>query len=80
MARLEGHHAPFSTAADRKRLIGRRVRYLRHCDIDKTGRGYFFPRSGNVTDARGTQIILGDGNSVSRGDLVELVDDGEALE
>ena len=73
MTYLEGTHAPFKTAADRKKLIGYNIRYLRRCDIDRSGRGYFFPRFDHVVNASGVQIILESGNSIDRGDLVELV-------
>lgn len=46
---LDGENlAPLTTARARA-LIGKRVVYLRPQDIDRSGRGYFFPRSGTVT-------------------------------
>lgn len=69
---FDGETAPFRTAADRKALVGKHIRYVRHCDIDKTGRGYFFPRIDTVVEATGTNLIFDNGSSVARGDLVEV--------
>ncbi len=73
MNRLEGEQAAFQTAEDRKKLVGKVIKYLRQCDIDKSGRGYFFPRVDVVIDAKGRQLILSNWDSLSAGDLVELV-------
>ena len=70
---LDGERVPFRTAAERKALIGKRIKYLRHCDIDRSGRGYFFPRVGIVIDAQGRQLIFDCGNSVAASDLAEVV-------
>jgi hypothetical protein len=70
---LEGNQVPFRTAQDRKNLVGKAIRYLRDCDIDKSGRGMFFPRVDVVTDAKGKQIFLENGNTVPAGDLIEVV-------
>ena len=69
---LDGEAAPFRTAADRKKLIGKCIQYLRYCDIDRSGRGLIFPRVDWVTDAKGVQLIFSNGSSVSRGELVEI--------
>lgn len=37
-----------TTAKEARALIGKRVEYLRECDIDKTGRGYVFPKRGTI--------------------------------
>jgi hypothetical protein len=34
---------------DLKKYLGKKVVYLRNMDIDKSGRGYFFPRYGTIT-------------------------------
>lgn len=73
MALLEGEQAPFRTAENRRALVGKAIRYLRDCDIDKSGRGYFFPRFDIVAEARGRQLIFENGNSVSARDLREVV-------
>lgn len=69
---FEGETAPFYSIAQRRRLVGKTIRYLRDCDIDKSGRGYLFPKVGHVVEAYGVQLILEGGNSVVRGDLVEV--------
>jgi hypothetical protein len=70
---LEGTDLPFRTAAERKALVGKAIRYLRHCDIDRSGRGYIFPRYGVVVGAYRTNLEMDNGTTVSRADLVELV-------
>ena len=37
-----------STAAEARKLIGKRVEYLQERDIDKSGRGMIFPRRGTI--------------------------------
>jgi hypothetical protein len=69
---LDGPRVPFQTAADRKALVGKTIRYLRPCDIDRSGRGYFFPRVATVVEAKGVQLIFENGDSVARGDLAEV--------
>lgn len=49
--------APRTTAAARS-LIGKKVKYLTEADIDKTGRGYFFPRVGVVVDVHRNEIAI----------------------
>ena len=73
MQRLEGDLAPIRTAADRKKLVGKYIRYLRDCDIDKSGRGYFFPRFDGVLQASGRLLHLTNGDSLKAGDLREVV-------
>lgn len=69
---LDGPIVPFRTAADRKALVGKTIRYLRRSDIDRSGRGYFFPRVGKVVEAKGVRLVFDNWNSVERGDLVEV--------
>ena len=73
MPHLDGTRLPYGTAAERKALVGKAVRYLRHCDIDRSGRGYIFPRTGVVVDAYRTNLEMDNGTTVSRSELVELV-------
>lgn len=73
MPLLDGKLAPFRTAADRKKLIGCTIRYLRSCDIDRSGRRYIFPRVDLVTESKGRNLFLEDGNCLAAGDLVEVV-------
>lgn len=73
MRYLDGDQAPFKTIADRKKLVGKNVRYLRKGDIDRSGRGYFFPKSGYVVGAKGNNIEFECYNDVSKSDIVEIV-------
>lgn len=58
-------------AGEAKKLIGKRVQYLQKRDIDQSGRGYFFPRTGDVVQAIGRNIEIG-GSWISLADLVEM--------
>lgn len=73
MRRLEGTLARFRSASERRMLVGKTIKYLRHCDIDKSGRGYFFPRVDVVIEAKGRDLIFENGSSASVSDLVEVV-------
>lgn len=68
---LEGDNVKPNTKAEADALKSKFVRYLRECDIDKSGRGYYFPRSGIVEGAVGREIII-DGSYISRSSLREL--------
>lgn len=46
------------TVSEARALIGKRVEYLRSLDVDRSGRGYIFPRRGTVDDARGRNISI----------------------
>jgi hypothetical protein len=59
------------TAAQARTLIGRHVEYLRNRDIDRSGRGYYFPQSGVVNSVRGRNIEI-DGNWVHFSELAEM--------
>lgn len=59
MALLEGSSVLPLTAKKARALIGKQVTYLRRCDIDRSGRGYFFPQSGEVFDQIGRNIAIG---------------------
>jgi len=69
---LNGPSVPFRTKADRKALVGKMIKYLRRCDIDRSGRGYFFPRVDFVEREIGRELIFSNGNTVLAGDLVEI--------
>lgn len=56
---LEGNNIAPATASEARTLIGKRVEYLREVDIDKSGRGYYWPRKGEVTDVCGRNIEVG---------------------
>lgn len=77
MQRLTGKNiAPLSTA-DAKKLIGKRITYLRECDIDRSGRGYFFPRSGIVAGVFRRNLAIDDPSNFigSLSSFVEVVVD-----
>ena len=71
---LDGTTLPFQTAADRKALVGKTIRYLRLCDIDRSGRGYIFPRVNTVVEAKGIYLIMDNGDAAGRSELVEIVE------
>lgn len=58
--RLHGVSVLPKGAKSARALIGKRVTYLRHRDIDKSGRGYFFPQHGTVKSVHGRNIEVGD--------------------
>lgn len=66
-----------STQEGRASLVGKHVQYLREVDIDKSGRGYFFPRAGIVAgfSKRGVEIAIDDpmNYTIVRSDLREMV-------
>lgn len=72
MSLLEGETLLPLRAKAARGLIGKRVRYLRRQDIDRSGRGYFFPRSGLVESVLGRNIEI-DGDYVHFSELVEMV-------
>jgi hypothetical protein len=41
-----------------KMLIGKKIKYLRDCDIDKSGRGYFFPQLGTIMEVKGKNVRI----------------------
>jgi len=74
MRRLKGDDITPRTSDDAKKLIGKSVMYLRKVDIDKSGRGYFFPKYNVVTDVVRRQIIFEDFDSAYISDIVEMVE------
>lgn len=70
---LEGINITPKNTSDAKLLIGKKVQFLRNCDIDRSGRGYFFPRTGVVEDVIGKNVIMSDGATIYLSDLVEMV-------
>lgn len=55
-----------------KNYIGRSIRYLPERDIDKSGRGYFFPRIGTIQEKIGRRIMIS-GNDYSKSSIREIV-------
>lgn len=68
----KGKPVPFKKLADRRALVGKRVIYLRDVDIDKSGRGYFFPRYDTVAAAYKYGIEMSNGTWIKVGDLKEV--------
>lgn len=76
---LKGANEAPLTAAKARALIGRRVTYLRKCDIDQSGRGYFFPKTGRVIGQYGRLIELDVANNFIRMDrIVELTAEAQS--
>lgn len=69
---LEGTNARPSTVAAARALIGLRIQYLRDVDIDRSGRGYYFPRYDNVLEVSGRNIRLENADWMLWGNLVEV--------
>lgn len=59
-----------------KSLIGKKVKYLRKCDIDNTGRGYSFPKVGLVEGIIKNNIII-DGDYIHFSDVAILKEVGK---
>lgn len=68
---LDGENIKPRTKKQAETLIGFRVKYLRECDIDKSGRGYFFPKFGVVTGYFNRQLII-DGDYIPINSIVEM--------
>ncbi|MFF2532457.1 hypothetical protein ACFVS2_26680 [Brevibacillus sp. NPDC058079] len=73
MAYLNGENIKPANNAEAKKLIGKRVQYLRSTDIDRSGRGYIFPRTGTIVEVVRRNIDI-DGNMVHLSDIVEMVE------
>lgn len=74
MRYFEGENLNLKSIADRKKLIGKTVKYLRKRDIDRSGRGYFFPQLGTVTDVKGKNIEFDNVNFEYCSDIVEMIE------
>lgn len=69
---LSGARLDISTIVKRFALVGKTVRYLRKCDIDRSGRGYFFPKVGMIAYVKGRVIAFDNGSVELVGDIVEM--------
>ncbi|WP_336761373.1 hypothetical protein [Paenibacillus sp. USHLN196] len=74
MGLLQGANIAPKTSKDAKQLIGKNVQFLRNQDIDKSGRGYFFPRNGTIEDVVGKNLLLENGEMIHFSELVEMVE------
>jgi hypothetical protein len=72
MEYLEGEHIKIDTKI-LKELVGSKVKYLRECDIDKTGRGYFFPRFGTISEIFRKHIVFENGDFEPFSSMREIV-------
>lgn len=57
-------------AKERRKLIGKRVRFLMSYDIDRSGRGYVFSHIGMIEDVQGRSVKI-DGDFYYGGNIVE---------
>jgi hypothetical protein len=77
--RLGGENIKPKTAKEARALIGKTVKYLQKSDIDKSGRGYFFPQVGTIAGVLRKEIAMDSPSNfiVSISNLVEmkLIDD-----
>jgi len=72
MERLKGTHIPKEKLKD---YLNKRVIYLFSRDIDRSGRGYFFPRIGTITYITRYNIDFDNGMEFqSLSDLREVVE------
>lgn len=71
---LTGENIRPRSAEEARKLIGKKITYLREQDIDRSGRGYFFPRQGEVTSVQGRNIEFGNGDWQTLSSLVEVVE------
>lgn len=72
MSYLTGEQIDKSTL---KTKVGQRFIYLLSRDIDKSGRGYYFPRIGTLTFCNSRNIDFDDGQLYHRSsDLIEIVE------
>lgn len=71
---LTGENIAPKTAKEAKALIGKHVEYLQTRDIDRSGRGYIFPRYGTVTGVLRRDMDMDNNLSfdVSMSNLVEM--------
>lgn len=60
---LDGENISPRSPAEAKALIGKTVKYLQIQDIDKSGRGYFFPQQGKIVAVHGREIAIDDPNN-----------------
>lgn len=55
---LEGENIRPKLSSEAKALIGKKITWLSEQDIDKSGRGYFFPKYGTIVDVKGKNIAI----------------------
>lgn len=79
---LEGENIAPHTTKQARLLIGKQVAYLQEGDIDRSGRGLFFPRYGTIAEVYGKNIAIDTpGNfTIYLPDLVEMAAKQEAAD
>lgn len=71
---LKGENVASKASKDFSLLVGKRVEYLLKSDIDRSGRGYFFPRTGEILGAYKKNIEIDyPCNYVYIPDIVEMI-------
>ena len=72
---LQGENIKPRSTKEARALIGTKVIYLQKRDIDKSGRGYFFPQHGIIAGVNGRNIVIDDPYNycVYLSDIVEMV-------
>jgi hypothetical protein len=74
---LQGKNLVPLTAAKVKALVGHKIEYLQFFDIDRSGRGYFFPKTGIVLGSYRKHIEINiQNNFMDFGSFAEIVDRG----
>lgn len=74
MSYFNGINIAPRTSEEAKKLIGKHVKYLRSRDIDKSGRGYYFPRTGTIESVNGRNIFLDNGIDIHFSELIEMIE------
>ena len=69
---LEGEQIKIDTPT-LKKMIGTKVKYLLERDIDKSGRGYYSPKEGTITEIIRKQVDFGNTDFVSFSQIREIV-------
>ncbi len=62
------------TTPNLKKEIGTKVTYLLKSGIDKSGRGYFSPRAGTITQIHKKHVDFGNGELISFSSISELTE------
>lgn len=69
---LKGEALAFKTKAEAEKLIGKKVEYLTPHGIDRTGRGYIFPRTDFVKSVFGKHIEFEYAGYIHRNSITEM--------
>lgn len=68
---LEGDNRAPRNVGEARALTGCKVKYLQCRDIDRSGRGYFFPQYGTIDGAIRREIVI-DGDYIPFMSILEL--------